>query len=431
MTNPPDRGKWIRTDRIENAAIRTAIENENARYRASGVPASYARVVRTFLYQRERAPPDLTLKDYSDYMEFINDTHTNSDTTQAMYVSALRSYMSFAGHPDWRELISKPTAARSTHSTPSILLPADTPIYNTVQDYATFLRNRRRAAGYVVTVDGLLRLTIAATHKHPRDWTINDEAAILAAFRARNLEGATINHYVQVIRRILRWYRPADYDRFRPDPSVPFATWDGIQENDPFRQWPAPVQVSTILDSIRNEPPWVRYALYIMSFTGLRATTVLRLTPENIDLERGFIHTKSKMGKTIHVPVHPIHLRPVLTEALENTATTLLHNNGKPIPYPTLYTTIRRIAKRITGTAFRPHDFRRFAITMLYEASGYDIVLTRDFATHDNVETTSKYLGADITRYRTKYDAIAAKLTLPAALPAGTAPALTDGQKNV
>lgn len=417
----PDWHKWLRPDRLQNANTRKTITNYIAHLRTTAIPIRYTYTIQQLLVHSNKTAPQLTIEDYARFMDYLVTNRSAQDAYLEQVLAALRYHLRLTGN---EHLVSSLGLPESRQYAPVVadLTPEQETIYAACADYIAHQEAHRFTKPTVKNTRSILRNTIHITGKHPRAWTTLDATIILAAWNARGLKGQTINTNVNRLRPMLRHY--GNYTK--NDANTPFGDWTAFPEDDPFRQWPNPEQIATILRTANEDPrAWVRMGMHVLAFTCLRRTTCVQLRNDNIKLETSRIVTKSKGGKTLRIPINRPYLLPLLRNALTTSTGEhiIARDDGSPIKSDALWRACRAITRRATGIAFRPHDLRRGMARWIYYASDKDLVLTRDFLGHDSLDTTSKYLGLSDEELSTNYDAITSKLVLPGAGP----PALQSG----
>ncbi len=415
-----EKGKWIRADRIENTSTHQAITATLDRYREQiGKPGTtYEYAARRFLRHTAKAPAAINLNDCAAYIEYTYRERTKNESTIENTLTTLRHFLRFLGHDDWASALGRndgtggPTRRQPRNEPPTA---TETAILNECADYLDWLRSRRRTKATLDNIRSHLRFAVRILGTHPRDWDRNAEISLLDAWHAIPLEPSSINSRAKALRRVVAFYR-GDNDR-----TLPFWKWNGERENEPNRQWPRPTDFARIITLANSNGYilWQTLALRLLTFTAMRLHTITQLRWDHVDFDSGYINTKSKMGKTIHVPINDGYLLPILRAASDASTSpyVLDDTTGHPIGDKRLQHLAGTVSRIATGTEYSPHDYRRGAAQWFYETSGKDLIATRDFLTHDNVATTSKYLGLDLEDRADTFRTVYAKMILPTVPP--------------
>jgi len=151
-----------------------------------------------------------------------------------------------------------------------------------------------------------------------------------------------------------------------------------------------PAEVARLLSMRERERGWTTLGLR----AGLRAVEVTRVEAHH--LERG-VHgwqlrvPNGKGSKDATIPAHPD-----VVSLLTNQPPT----DGPLWPFHSRYISSkwREHAERVGVTGRRFHDLRHTFATQAYQASGQDLLLTRDLCRHSTVQSTQIYAGVDDER---------------------------------
>jgi integrase len=147
--------------------------------------------------------------------------------------------------------------------------------------------------------------------------------------------------------------------------------------------------------------------LSLKMFGGFRDIEIVRLTVENIDLERGIIHVHGK-GRDGEESL-PI-LSQVVTVLGEYITTTgkrsgplftsqSKRNNGQRLTTKTVWMMVRDFLDRL-GISQNPHQFRSFFTTNLVKRMGSNLFDVIVYTRHRNIQTLQSYVN-QINKERT------------------------------
>lgn len=149
-----------------------------------------------------------------------------------------------------------------------------------------------------------------------------------------------------------------------------------------------PTAVSALLGAHGVERAWTVLGVY----AGLRASDVAALYADDLtETERGWaISLEGKGGVKALIPAHPLVLEVM--------------QGGRPrgplwrITPGALSSRWAGWAAGVTGQRFRFHQCRHTFATRVYQATGQDLLVTRDLMRHRSVATTQIYAQADDSR---------------------------------
>jgi integrase len=131
----------------------------------------------------------------------------------------------------------------------------------------------------------------------------------------------------------------------------------------------------------------------------LRVSTSLQIGRNPGDLKKQLVRRRSGDWVVVRSKRNRLIEKPISREI----AATLRGLEPPLFPWARfkVYATLRRAAEASIGRSLSPHDLRRMHISLFYEASGRDLVLTsRIVANHANVATTMRYVLTDEKRAR-------------------------------
>lgn len=153
--------------------------------------------------------------------------------------------------------------------------------------------------------------------------------------------------------------------------------------------------------------------LELMYATGLRVSELINLTPNNIDLENGFVRCYGKGNKERIVPMGKIackylnlyleEYRPTLTKRTicDNL---FLNNHGKKITRQGFLKNLKIIAeKQGISENITPHMLRHSFATHLLN-NGADLRTIQLMLGHENISTTGIYTNVSMDLIKDNYD---------------------------
>jgi integrase/recombinase XerD len=159
-----------------------------------------------------------------------------------------------------------------------------------------------------------------------------------------------------------------------------------------------------------------RAMLLLMFGSGLRASELINLKLQDIDLDDGIVQIWCGKGaKDGIVPLSPVSIS-ALREYLEKGRPPLdpkgessylfvgagRSNCGRQFTRMNLYLRLAKISKQVLGKRVSPHRFRAGCATALLEG-GSDIRDTQRIMRHAEIDSTQRYIGVSMTFLRTAY----------------------------
>ncbi len=174
----------------------------------------------------------------------------------------------------------------------------------------------------------------------------------------------------------------------------------------------SPGEVEALLKAPKGESAMAlrdRAILELLYATGARATEVVTLTPENVNLDIGYARVFGKGRKERIVPLgRPACLavgtyleraRPKLTRR-RDCGRLFVSRTGGPLGRERLWVMVRKYARE-AGIERRvsPHTFRHSFATHLFQG-GADLRAVQEMLGHANVRTTEIYTHLDASRLR-------------------------------
>ena len=253
----------------------------------------------------------------------------------------------------------------------------------------------------------------------PEDFSRSHFLAFLTSLQAKKpggetqpLRAASRSRIVSTIRSFFRYLAREGILAANPIEDV-----KGPRKSRNLPQYLTVTEVDRLLDAPdRNSAEGMRdlAMLELMYASGLRASEVVSLRRENVDMNAGFIRVLGKRGKERIVPVAPSSLR-ILKEYLDlwqpaflkkregrnaGANALFLSRLGRPITRQTLWNRIGRWA-RASGIRRKisPHTLRHsFAGHLL--AGGADLRAVQTMLGHADISTTQIYTHVTAERLR-------------------------------
>lgn len=145
------------------------------------------------------------------------------------------------------------------------------------------------------------------------------------------------------------------------------------------------------------DKPETALAYKIAITTSLRVSEIVGLRIEQFVDRMNFINIKVKGGRVCAVPFPDWLLDEIILFCGDRTVGWLFcqkKNYKKPWGRTYLSAEFKKAAVNAGLPNIRFHDLRHTAITRFQEKTN-DLVMTRDFARHTNIRTTSRYLHAN------------------------------------
>ncbi|MBN1486721.1 MAG: site-specific tyrosine recombinase XerD [Anaerolineae bacterium] len=242
--------------------------------------------------------------------------------------------------------------------------------------------------------------------------TTVDLEAYLAWLQEQKYSAATVARRVASLRAFLKFlYTESVIDEHLP-------TW--LQQPKVGRRLPAALshdEVSGLLETVAEAYTPLelrdRALLELMYATGLRATEIVDLKLEDVDLQAGNLRCVGKGNKERIVPLHMTACdvlrcyvdsgRPFML-CDKNERHLFVNRNGKPLTRQGLWFIIQHCARE-SGLEHKvaPHTLRHTFATHLLDG-GADLREVQQFLGHANITTTQIYTEVSSRRKRTVYD---------------------------
>lgn len=248
-------------------------------------------------------------------------------------------------------------------------------------------------------------LKVDESNLQPENITVNDIRAWVASMSAQGLSTGTIKHRLSAVRAFYRFLI-----KRRGFSSNPAADVRVKRREKPLPKFIDTGEMSAVLDVLDDEASVardfenVRNALIINMLyqTGMRASEIVGLTDERVDLQRSELKVLGKRNKERVIPFgnnlkmlieNYISLRP-RNNALGESF--FVDSEGLPVNYRKVYSIVRRaLDGRVSSTRRSPHVLRHsFATDMLN--GGADLTSVRKLLGHTSLSTTQIYTHVSI-----------------------------------
>ena len=134
----------------------------------------------------------------------------------------------------------------------------------------------------------------------------------------------------------------------------------------------------------------------ILVFTGLRASELVNIKVDDIDLNENFIHNvRRKRGVLAEIPIEKYYLKPLLLNylAMKNlpeSMNLLSKKDGSSIDRHLVYRAVLKYSRIFLGRQIHPHILRHTFATVLC-VNGANISDVRDMMDHKNISSTELY----------------------------------------
>jgi integrase/recombinase XerD len=278
-------------------------------------------------------------------------------------------------------------------------------------EFAAYLRMERGLAENTVASYLLDLAQFSDWLKHPLEKAKRPDAQ---KFLAEVLAGGTDAHSVTrktfALRRFYCFL--LDECKIRKDPTL------GIplpKRNRKVGYTVTPAEVGAMVSSLGASPLHLRdRAILLLLFgSGLRASELVNLKVQDIDLDDGIVQIWCGKGaKDGIVPLSSVSIvalreylqkgRPELDQQGKCPHLFVGRRSGQQFTRQNLYLRLAEISKQVLGKRVSPHRFRAGCATALLEG-GSDIRDTQRIMRHALIDTTQLYLGISMTFLRTNY----------------------------
>ncbi|MGB3095493.1 MAG: site-specific tyrosine recombinase XerD [Candidatus Deferrimicrobiaceae bacterium] len=232
--------------------------------------------------------------------------------------------------------------------------------------------------------------------------------SFLSSLRDEGLSARSVARHVSTIRSFFRYLV-----REGLLPVNPISEARGPRIGRPLPKYLTLSEVESLLSAPDRDTPEGmrdRAMLELMYASGLRATEVVSLRLENVDVHAGFLRVLGKGGKERVVPVaqpaldtllvYVTHGRPLFRKKKGTGNALFLSRLGRPITRQTLWNRIGRWAKAAgIRNSVSPHTLRHsFAGHLL--AGGADLRAVQAMLGHADISTTQIYTHVTAERLR-------------------------------
>ena len=136
--------------------------------------------------------------------------------------------------------------------------------------------------------------------------------------------------------------------------------------------------------------------ILILIYTGMRIGELLKMTTENINLEKRYMFggSKTKAGRDRYIPIHEA-IVPLIEEQMGRAKNFMRNSKGNPLTYLTAKRNFDTLMEKL-GFDHNPHDTRKTGISLMHSA-GIPIETVRIIVGHAGQDVTTKvYLRKDI-----------------------------------
>lgn len=202
-------------------------------------------------------------------------------------------------------------------------------------------------------------------------------------FEDQSAKDATIRKELVILRRLLDPLGKAE----NPARELPLLKVTGERIPRPLY----PDEVKAFLAALEGRKDRLggrlKHMTMIYLYAGLRPSEIIRLKPDDINLqaEKILVQGQTKTGHARSVDIHP-EIKPLLEEAMSGAKEKLFNCDVN-----SLGRSIRQVIKLAKLEGITPYSLRHSFVTYLLRA-GADLRKTMDLAGHKRLATTTRYL---------------------------------------
>ena len=295
----------------------------------------------------------------------------------------------------------------------------NTSAMNMIDAFIDYLRDEMAYSSHTVTSYGndlrQWREFVAADAENfdPMTVTTNDTRAWVAALGRQGMSGATIRRKLSSVRSLYQFLIRRHGASVNPAAAVRIS-----YRSKSLPKFVDPAEMAAVLDSMDIEArvasddfESVRNDLIIniLYQTGMRASELISLTDDRIDMNRSELKVLGKRNKERIVPFGPSlkemidAYRAIRPAPLQSGQPLLTDADGNPLRYDKLYRIVRQsLDGRVSSTKRSPHVLRHtFATDMLN--SGADLTSVRKLLGHSSLATTQIYTHVSVNELYDNY----------------------------
>lgn len=368
-------------------------------------PYLYTHVIQQLLITQNTAPNNIKPEHVDKYLQSLEEKHLHRSALNT-YISRIRKWLRY-NNIDFADFIQIPTVRTAppydtTPTTPQITkLQADE-----LKEYIEHLRTFGRTQSSINTFSRVIKIFQAITRTTTPNLTEQHILRFIKTLRDRQLKPSSINHYRTITRLFLKYHKKDDlYINVPP-----------IKQTSPLKKTAPYGHVSTLIQESQKPqyPRWLHPLLNLISFTGIRIGSIAQITPDQLDLQDGWITFWTKGQKEQRLPLND-HLTAILSEYLRtgNNTTYLFPNrptSTKPLDAHKIRYWLRKLSQQTRLPYYSPHAYRRAIATYLYYKSKENILFVKTFLNHTNIQTTIRYIDIDYDTFKNTYDTLSKEL---------------------
>lgn len=232
----------------------------------------------------------------------------------------------------------------------------------------------------------------------------------------RGLSPFTVHTHYRSLRALYHWI---ERRQGRIEGGSPFQYLQEPKRPDTLPKAITFPEFTLLLHSIKGEH-WAdhrdRLIIKMLYYTGMRASELLSLRVEDIQLELRRLHVmRWKTSKEEYIPISRSLLlelaawlgeqRPTVNHGALWPSVKTPRTSGEALVYNGLKQMLRRRCKQAGIKVYRPHAFRHGCAVHIVQRGG-DISLVKELLGHRDLMTTQVYLRFDLSQLTSAYDKI-------------------------
>jgi integrase/recombinase XerD len=261
------------------------------------------------------------------------------------------------------------------------------------------------------------RADLAQLFEHLKKEGVEPESAssealsdFLWKLREKGLKPASLFRKMESLRALYR-YLVAE-NRVEEDPTRDFKM-PHLPERLP--KVLRPEELERLLDfphTATYETARLKTMLELLYASGLRVSELLALSPENVNLEQGWVRVLGKGGKERMVPIHEraasalrrfAAIRETRFKGKDATPQLFLGRSGRPLSRVQFWRELKALGRKAkVGAKLHPHLLRHTFATHLLQ-NGADLRSVQEMLGHASLSTTQVYTHLDDADLRRRY----------------------------
>ena len=285
------------------------------------------------------------------------------------------------------------------------------------REYIEYAQNVKRICEWEMCKQRLNRVLGIISDINIQDFSAKHIAQIDQALTAMGRSKATVNHYFNLLRTFFFWAEKQGYHRGdNPIREFKFYVVDEKRRAYSGEEIKRIVEAAEAIEKKARRGAFVekniKKIILLLLFTGMRLGELLHLKWENVQIDKIVIkRTETKQKKEKVIPISP-SVQAILDELKDDR-----RKNGSVLPLRRpgakrpawAYEAMQKIRRQSGIGDFTFHGLRHTASTiMITETLGRGVSLAdiMRILGHSRVETTLRYVHADIDRMRKAVEAL-------------------------